>query len=71
MADFALEGHGSVVLLRPLTDAGRAWIDTHVHVEHWMRWGDAICVEPRYVVDLVAGFVGEGLTLAGQEAASA
>ena len=50
--DARVEGHGSVVVVRPLTDDALAWLTVHTDGT-W--FGDALAVEPRYVCNLVAG----------------
>ena len=56
---FTIEDHGTVVLVRPLTDDVRDWLGDNVDPE--AQWfGRALAVEPRYVEDLVAGLVSEG-----------
>jgi len=62
MNDFRIENHGSIVLLRPLTDGAREWVDCNLPIDH-MEFGRAVVVEPRYISDIVEGFMGDGLTL--------
>ena len=47
-----VENHGSICLVRPATDAAREWLAEHTDGQ-W--FGDALAVEPRYVVDLLDG----------------
>jgi hypothetical protein len=62
--DFALEDHGSIWLLRPLDSAGRAWLEEHCPADdNHLYWAGALVVEPRYVPDLAAGIVADGLTV--------
>lgn len=61
MADLQVEDHGSIVLLRPLTDAGEQFIEERLDNEEAQYWGNAIAVEPRYVGDIVQGAQGDGL----------
>jgi len=46
----AIENHGSVVLLRPLTRLARRWLEEQTDGT-W--WGGALVVEPRYVPGLL------------------
>jgi hypothetical protein len=46
--DFVIPDEGSIILLRPETDAAQTWIDDHI-LEDATTWGDAIVVEPRYI----------------------
>lgn len=62
VADVTVENHGSLMLFRPETDAGREWIDQHVDPDA-MRWAGAVVVEPRYAGDLADGMVGDGLVV--------
>lgn len=58
--DVIVWNHGSVVLIRPVTDAAEQWIDEHVQDD--AQWfGPALVVEPRYVDDLIAGMREAGL----------
>jgi hypothetical protein len=60
MSDFTIENHGSLFLVRPLTEAARDWLNDHVADE--AQWfGGALAVEPRYVDALVEGMVEDGL----------
>lgn len=53
--NLVIENHGSIVLLRPLTSAGRRWLEENTSEEaQW--WGGALVVEPRYVEPLVTAF---------------
>ena len=60
-ADILIEDHGSVVLARPLTEAGKSWLDENVESEGWQWLGGALACEPRYVGVLVEGARGDGL----------
>jgi hypothetical protein len=61
--DIIVENHGSVALLRPMTDAGREWIDENVPTEGWQWLGGALSCEPRYVENIVEGATGDGLVV--------
>jgi hypothetical protein len=63
MADLAVFNHGSLLLLRPLTEAAEAWLEENVHVEDWMRLGPYIAVEHRYVAPIVEGALEAGLVV--------
>ena len=62
-ADFAVENHGSIFLLQPLTPEAQAWIDEFIP-EDAQYLGSAVSVEHRYIVDIVDGIKEEGLTVA-------
>jgi hypothetical protein len=63
--DFKLEDHGSLFLLRPLNSAAKEWMGEHLPMDNpeTQFWGDAIVIEPRYVVPIVDGIVGDGPVL--------
>jgi hypothetical protein len=59
-ADLRVENHGSIVLVRPLSERAQLWLDEHIGDES--RWfAGALVVEPRYVAPLVEGMQEEGL----------
>ena len=58
--DLLVHGGGSVYLLRPASEAGTAWLDQHITPDA-SRFGGAIVVEHRYIRDIVAGAVSDGL----------
>jgi hypothetical protein len=60
-ADFQVENHGSIMLVRPLSRAASDWLELHTDPDSSQYWGDALVVEPRYLGDLVAGMQGDGL----------
>ena len=49
---FSIEEHGTIVLVRPLTEAALEWLNEHTDGT-W--FGGALVVEPRYVEDLIVG----------------
>jgi hypothetical protein len=59
MADFQFENHGSVVLVRPMTDAAR----DHAAEIDAQRLGDAIACEPRYMTGFVHSLMADGFTV--------
>jgi hypothetical protein len=65
MVDLSVEDHGSVVLLRPLTDTARDWIEEHVSREGFHPDWPTLVVEPRYVTDIVCGAQADGLEVRG------
>ena len=63
MADFTITDSGSIMLLKPETDAARAWTDEHIGDEaQWFC--RAVVVEPRYMQPIIDGIEGDGLTVA-------
>jgi hypothetical protein len=65
MPDFILENHGNIILLRPITDAARAWLDFNCVPEPWQWFGDALAVEPRCAPDIIDGLRDDGFTVEG------
>ena len=62
MPDFSIKDIGSLVLVRPLTDDAKAWIDANCQAEDWMWFGGALAVEHRYVNSIVEGLTNGGYT---------
>lgn len=59
-ADVRVQNHISLVLVRPLNDAADQWLREHVQADAtWFN--GSVVVEPRYLDDLVAGMIGDGL----------
>lgn len=63
MADLRVEHHGSIALLRPLTDAGQRWLEEAVDAESWQWYGGALAVEPRYLSNLTLNAVNDGMVV--------
>jgi hypothetical protein len=61
--DIQVENHGTLFLLRPLTEAGQTWLEEHT-VGETQWFGGALAVEPRYVLDIVLGAQDDGLEVA-------
>jgi hypothetical protein len=59
--DFNFEPHGSLALLRPLTEAARIWIEDNVSREGFQPYWPTVIVESRYCGDLLAGIADAGL----------
>jgi hypothetical protein len=58
-----ISADSSIILLRPLTQEARNWIHDRVAGER-TYFGGNLAVEPRYIIELVTGFIADGLTLA-------
>jgi hypothetical protein len=56
---FTVEPHGTIVLVRPLTDDVKRWLEENT-AEDAVWFGGALVVEPRYLDDLYHGLVAEG-----------
>jgi hypothetical protein len=59
--DFFVENHGSIFLLRPVTDAGRDWVDNHISQEGFQPYWPIIVVDHSYIRDIVSGIFRDGL----------
>jgi hypothetical protein len=60
MADLNIENHGSIFLVRALSDIGREWIGDNLP-EEVQKVGDAVVVEHHYIQDIAAGAIEDGL----------
>jgi hypothetical protein len=62
LADFLVSDHGTIWLLQPLTPAARAWIREYLPSDH-LTFGTAVCVEHRFIRDIVRGILTDGLVV--------
>lgn len=63
ISDFVIESHGSIVLLRPLTESGRRWVEEKVRQEGFQPIWPTVLIEPRYVTDILRGIAEAGLAV--------
>jgi len=64
MCDLRFEDDGgSIVLIRPLTDAGLDWLGDNVQSEPYQWFGNALGCERRYAADIFNGALGDGLAV--------
>ncbi len=62
--DFRVENHGSIFLLRPVSDAGCDWVDQHIGADNgYQPYLPTVVVEHRYIADIVAGIRTDGLAV--------
>lgn len=61
-ADALVENHGSLVLLRPVSSAAFDWFEVNLP-EDRMYFGNAVVVEPRFLLHIVLGMRDAGLLL--------
>jgi hypothetical protein len=54
MSDFRISEHGSILAIKPVSDAARQWLDENVVSEPWQWIDGALCVEFRFARDLIA-----------------
>lgn len=65
-ADFLLENHGSILLLRPQTVSARIWVDDHIGKDNGFQpYYPTVVVEHRYISDIIAGIQDDGLAIGG------
>jgi hypothetical protein len=60
--DFLVENHGTIFLLQPLTPAASSWLNEHLPEDH-LTFGGGVCVEHRFIRDIVTGIIGDGLVV--------
>jgi hypothetical protein len=60
--DFLLFDHGSVLILRPDSDAARDWVDDNLP-DDALWFGGGVAIEPRYIGPIVDGIADAGLSL--------
>jgi hypothetical protein len=63
-ADFTLENHGSVFLLRPHSDGAHAWVEENIGQDNGFQpmW-PTVVVEPRYISPIVEDIAADGLEI--------
>jgi len=62
--DVLVENHGSIFLLRPLTEIAREWVNEHIGQDNGYQpiW-PTVLLEPRYVEPILTGLRNDGLTV--------
>jgi hypothetical protein len=61
-SDILVENHGSIILLRPATSAGREWLEANCDPGGYQPFdGGTLLCEPRCVRDIIAGARQAGL----------
>jgi hypothetical protein len=53
MTDFCIADHGSVFLIRPVSEAACQWLDANVVAEPWQWFDGALAVDHRFARDIV------------------
>ena len=59
MNDFLVENHGTMFLLRPLSEDAHAWLADNLLAAEY--FGDAVIIDHRYIQDVVEQIRLEGL----------
>lgn len=60
MADLSVSNQGSIFLLRGVSDAGSTWLAEHIP-DDAQHFGGAVVVEHRFIADITAGAIEDGL----------
>ena len=63
MCDFQISDHGTVITIRPLSEAARQWLDENVVAEPWQWLDGALCAEHRFARDLVDEIAAAGFEI--------
>ena len=58
--DLLVHGGGSLYMLRPVSRRGSRWIADNI-ADDATRFGGAVAVEHRFILDVVRGAVSDGL----------
>lgn len=62
--DFAVENHGSIFLLKPLTPSAVSWLEEHIGKDNgYQPYFPTVVVEHRYLADIVEGIQNDGLAV--------
>jgi hypothetical protein len=65
VVDFRIESHGSVLLLIPQTTSARLWVEENIGRENGLQpYWPIVCIEHRFISDIVAGIENDGLVVA-------
>ena len=63
MCDFHISDHGTVILIRPVSEAAHQWVEENVVVEPWQWFGGALGVDHRFARDLLDGIAAAGFEI--------
>ena len=63
MTDFQIADHGSIISIKPVSEAARTWVDENVVSEPWQWLGGALCVDTRCARDLINELAAEGFEI--------
>ncbi len=58
--DLIFENHFSLFLIRPISPAGKTWLDENIP-DDAQTLGEAVACEPRYVEAIFHGAINDGL----------
>lgn len=72
MSDFNIINSGSIVMIAPLTDAAREWVDEHIGEDNgYQPYYPTFIAEPRYVYEIIEGIVDDGLSVENEHGVQA
>ncbi len=63
MTDFTIADHGSVFLIRPVSEAARQWLDENAVAEPWQWLGGALAVDHRFARNIIAELTDAGFKI--------
>ncbi len=63
MADVRVNDQGSVVMIEPVSDEAKTWVQENVGLEGWQWFGPAFACEPRMADPLIEGMRDAGLVV--------
>jgi hypothetical protein len=63
MTDFQIADHGSIISIKPVSEAARSWVDENVVSEPWQWLGGALCVDVHCGCDLINEIAAEGFEI--------
>ena len=63
MSDFQITDQGTIILVRPLNEAARQWLDENVVSEPWQWVDGALCGEPRFARGLIDEIAAAGFEI--------
>jgi len=63
MSDFQIADHGSIISIKPVSEAARAWVDENVVSEPWQWLGGALCVDIRCARNLIDEIAADGFEI--------
>ena len=63
MSDFQIADHGSIISIKPASEAARTWVDENVVSEPWQWLGGALCVDIRCARNLIDEIAADGFEI--------
>lgn len=60
--DFDIIDEGSVVGIKPLSEAAQDWLDENVQSGSWQWLGGTLWIDHRYADAIITGMIDDGLT---------